>query len=103
VTAQERPWERRFDAALGVSASVILFVLMMGVGMLWNVAGTVFSFMVFTDMPPPPPTANAFAASFSLMTNLMLGLNVLATIAFAVLFGWIVKRLLSPEIRSEFT
>jgi len=29
VTAQERPWERRFDAALGVSASVILFVLMM--------------------------------------------------------------------------
>ena len=29
MTAQERPWERRFDAALGVSASVILFVLMM--------------------------------------------------------------------------
>jgi TRAP-type transport system small permease protein len=29
VAAQERPWERRFDAALGVSASVILFVLMM--------------------------------------------------------------------------
>ena len=29
MTAPERPWERRFDAALGVSASVILFVLMM--------------------------------------------------------------------------
>ena len=29
TTAPERPWERRFDAALGVSASVILFVLML--------------------------------------------------------------------------
>ncbi len=27
-TGRERPWERRFDAALGFSASVILFVLM---------------------------------------------------------------------------
>jgi TRAP-type C4-dicarboxylate transport system permease small subunit len=29
MTAQHRPWERRFDAALGFSASVILFVLML--------------------------------------------------------------------------
>jgi len=29
TTAPERPWERRFDAALGVSASIILFVLML--------------------------------------------------------------------------
>lgn len=28
MTTQGRPWERRFDAALGISASVILFVLM---------------------------------------------------------------------------
>ena len=28
MTAPERPWERRFDAALGFAASVILFALM---------------------------------------------------------------------------
>ena len=40
---------------------------------------------------------------FESFWKVMLAFNVVVVIAFAFLFGWIIKRLTSPEIRGEFT
>jgi hypothetical protein len=81
----------------------LLFVALMSFGILWNVAGVVLSFVFFSSMPPVPSTApNGFADQFELMSKVMIGFNILLAAGFTVLFGWIIKRLTSNEIRHEF-
>jgi hypothetical protein len=40
--------------------------------------------------------------NFRLMSNLMLGFTVVVGLGPAVVFGWIIKRLVSKEVKREF-
>ena len=70
-------------------------------GIVWNLGGTVASFFLFKDFMPPeaPPE---FAENFDLLFKVMMVVNVAIAVGFAGLFAWLIRRLLSPEIRSEF-
>ena len=82
----------------------IMFIGLMVFGILQSIGGVVFSIVFFTAMPTFPSTAPPdFANQFELISKLMIGVNIVMAIGFSVLFGWIVKRLLSPAIRREFS
>jgi hypothetical protein len=82
----------------------ILFVGIMGLGILWNVVGIVFMALFFQSMPPVSAGApSAGAGNFEVMWTIMLGFNLLMVAGFVWLFGWIIKRLLSEEVRREFS
>jgi hypothetical protein len=82
----------------------ILFVALMCLGIAWNAAGLVLMFFFYSSFPIGPAGANAPAAAqqFDVMLKVMFGFNVLLVAGFIWLFGWIVKRLVSEDIRREF-
>ena len=81
----------------------LIFIGIMALGVLWNLAGAVIPFFMFSSFPPIPESAPGdFRDSFELMTKIMMGFMVVLAVVFAALFGWIVKRLLSDDIRREF-
>ena len=82
----------------------IVFVAILIFGVIWNLAGVVLSFVFFSWLPAPPPGTPAdWAENWSYMSKAIVAFNVMITLAFAMLFGWIAKKLMSEEIRSEFT
>jgi hypothetical protein len=82
----------------------ILFIALMGFGVLWNIGGVVFSIVFFSSMPPIPATApQGFGDQFELMSKVMIGFNIVLAVGFTALFGWILKRLFSSDIRREFS
>lgn len=80
----------------------LLFIVLLGLGIAWNLGGIGLYFVVDSAMPLPPDTPKDFADSFRTMANVMLVLQVLSAIGLSLLFGWLIKRLSSPEIRREF-
>ncbi len=81
----------------------LVFIGMMVLGVVWNVAGAFISYFMFSSFPPIPDTApRDLHDNLRLMTNIMIGFTTVIAIVFAVLFGWIAKRLMSAEIKREF-
>src|SRR5262245_37529656 len=81
----------------------IAFIAMMVLGIAWNVAGMVFMVVFFSAMSGAAKGAPPdFASQFGLMSNLIMGFNILLTVGFMVLLGWIIKRPMSAWIREEF-
>ena len=81
----------------------LVFIGMMALGVLGNLAGAVVPFFMFSSFPSIPETAPGdFAENFGLMMKIMTGFMVMIAIVFAALFGWIMKRLLSDDIKQEF-
>lgn len=81
----------------------LLFVGLLALGILWNVGGLVVNWSVIgavQDTIGAPTTPGAPDPRSFLVA--MLVASVLLTLAFAALFGWIIKRLLSPSIAAEF-
>jgi hypothetical protein len=81
----------------------LLFIGIMGLGILWNVGSIALPFFIFSSMPPMPEhTPPDFQDSFKIVWVMMTAFTVVIAVAFAWLFGWIIKRLVSREIRREF-
>ena len=80
-----------------------LFIGLMIFGIIWNLAGLVFVAIFMFSMPIPADAPADFRDQFDVMAKMILGFNFVIGIAFAVLFGWIVKRLMSPAIKAEFS
>ena len=83
------------------------FVGIMALGILWNLGGLVFQFLMFSSMAEPfsagGPHPGMRASPFSM--TLLVGMavvNVLLAVGLSVVFGWIAKRLLAPAVREEF-
>jgi hypothetical protein len=81
----------------------ILFIALMALGILWNVAAMVFTVVFVTSLPVPPGSPAGFADQFETMSRIMMAFNIVLAIAFTALFGWILKRLMSDDIRREFS
>ena len=81
----------------------LVFIAILVLGIVWNLGGLVLMFSTFPSMAPAPEHAPAdFRDQFETMWKVMMGFSVLIALAFAGLFGWIIKRLVSPEIKREF-
>jgi len=75
----------------------VLFVTLMAIGIAWNIAGVVLMFFLFWTFADMVPGENA-----GFMFKVMLAFNTFIVAAFVFLFSWIIKRLVSEEIRREF-
>jgi hypothetical protein len=79
----------------------LIFVGLMVFGIVWNLAGLVLQFEMFSSMqesiarPPGAPDMKLYFAAIAVV-------SVVFALAFSVLFGWIAKRLLSPGVAVEF-
>src|SRR5262249_4970807 len=78
----------------------ILFICLLVLGILWNVAGLLLQ-VIFLRSMPLPPQASA-QAQVETMFIVMEIFSVIIAIGMSVLFLWIIKRLISPTIRDEF-
>lgn len=73
----------------------------MGLGIAWVAFGVIMQFTMFPQMMrdiPDTMEAERFKMVFTLMRVFM----IVFAAAFFVLFGWIIKKLSSPSIKSEF-
>jgi hypothetical protein len=82
----------------------IVFIGIMGFGILWNLAGLAMPFLMFSSFAPAPDNAPVeFRDHFEIVAKIMIGFSVVIAIAFSVLFAWIIKRLMAAEVRREFS
>lgn len=78
----------------------IVFIILMAVGIIWNIGGLVLQFTIFPSMQEvagqaPPP-------EFQTMQNIMLVASLIMVVAFSALSGWIIKKLATEPIVNEF-
>jgi hypothetical protein len=81
----------------------LLFIAIMAFGIFWNIGGFVLQLVMFStmsDMPSStPPDFQAQFTTFSIVVAIFGGIMVLGL---SILFGWIIKRLISSSIKQEF-
>jgi len=89
----------------------LLFVGLLGLGIVYNLAGLVLQQSMLSSMTSRFPLDSAISADSTFRTTaqqfdqMMAGFRVVmyvVTIGFAALFGWIIAKLLSRPIREEF-
>lgn len=80
----------------------IIFIALMLFGILWNIAGILFQQFVFTSFPKIPARADAPVPNIEVFLTVIKVFSAMMAIGFSVLFGWIIKKLLSPDIVMEF-
>lgn len=78
----------------------VMFIGLMGLGITWNVGGLAFMYLFVDQMIPP--AMEGVPPEFETMQNLVVWTNILLALLFSVLFGWIIKKLMSPAIKQEF-
>lgn len=79
----------------------LVVIALLAFGVVWNLGGTAAGFFFIRDFMPPeaPPE---FKENFDLLFKVMMAFNFAIALAFAGLFAWIIRRLMSPAIRREF-
>jgi uncharacterized membrane protein (DUF2068 family) len=80
----------------------VIFVAIMSFGILWNIGSVVLTFVMFSSMPIPENAPADFREQHALLSNIMTVATTVMAVAFTALFVWIIKRLLSNDIRREF-
>lgn len=76
---------------------------LLALAIVWNIGGLVVQHLFISSMPSlqadmPPDFKNVFDVFRIVIT----AFSVVVALVFSVLFGWIIKRLVSPIIRAEF-
>ena len=75
----------------------------LSIGVAWNVAAFILQQRIFSSADGVRPNApSAFSAEFDQMTSVMLVFSTVMAAGFALLFAWLIKRLLSRPVRAEF-
>lgn len=78
----------------------IIFILLMALGILWNVGGLILQFTMFSSMPEM--AHHGAPPEFEKIMLIMKIASVIMVAAISALFGWIIKKLTSASIRAEF-
>lgn len=76
----------------------IIFIFLMGVGIAWNIFGLIMQFTLLQSTPeihPPQPELES-------MVHVMQIASVVMVAAMISLFGFVIKKLCSQQIRREF-
>lgn len=81
----------------------LAFIGLMALAIFWNLASIVVQQLMFNHFPQIPHAADpAFAQNFSRMMTIMKFATAVLALGLSALFGWIIKKLISPGIRAEF-
>ena len=85
----------------------LVFICLMALGIVWNFAGLVLQRVMMSTMLSsipmlPPNMPPDFRAQLESMMSGMQIVGAIFALGFCVLFGWIIKRLMSAEVRREF-
>jgi hypothetical protein len=85
----------------------LVFICLMALGIVWNLAGLVLQRVMMSTMLSsipmlPPNLPPDFRAEVESMMTGMQVVGAIFALGFCVLFGWIIKRLMSADIRREF-
>jgi hypothetical protein len=84
----------------------LVFVAILVIGIAWSLSGIWLQEQMMSAFPKPPtvqnPRAAEFQAGFEVMMTIMRFAMAAFAIAISVLFGWIIKRLVSRSVRAEF-
>lgn len=72
----------------------------MSLGIAWMLFGVAMQFTMFpTELEIPD---EELTSRFNLMFNIMRAFMLIMAAGFCFLFGWIIRRLISPPIKAEF-
>jgi hypothetical protein len=81
----------------------LTFVGLMALGIAWNIFGFIMQVSMFYSFPDVPANAPAdFQSQFRTMATAIFVFGGLMAVGLSVLFGWLIKRLLSMPIALEF-
>jgi hypothetical protein len=80
----------------------VLFIWLLGLGIVWNLAGPILQWFFFRSMPQSPQAPPQVQAQFQTMGAIMVVFGTIMAVGMSILFGWIIRRLISPTIKSEF-
>jgi hypothetical protein len=82
----------------------ITFIGLMALGILWNLAGIILQQTMFTSFPQNLASRNiGFPVNFNLILYIIKAATAVIALGLSVLFGWIIRKLISSEIRAEFS
>ncbi|HEY6199387.1 MAG TPA: hypothetical protein VI231_12305 [Candidatus Binatia bacterium] len=87
---KRKNWARRSIIALLV------------IGILWTVGGSLVQCFMFLTPVFHSQAAKDLPARFATMWITMVAIGIVTAVGFSVLFGWLIKCLVSPAIRQEF-
>lgn len=80
----------------------IVFIILMSIGILWNIGAVFLQQFILPSFQKLPAEAHDQMPQFEAMLNVMKIVTAMMAIGFSVLFGWIIKKLVSLEVREEF-
>jgi hypothetical protein len=79
----------------------LLFIAILSLGITWNIVGMVLQFFFMQDFPKQVGAPPEFATVFSTMRTVIMLFSALFALGFSALFGWLIKRFTSTEIRRD--
>lgn len=79
-----------------------LFIALLALGILWNLGGLILQHLMIGSITMPADPDNAALQGMRIMMTVIQVLSAIAAVAISVLFGWIIRRLLSAPIVAEF-
>jgi hypothetical protein len=80
----------------------LVFIVLMAFGVVWNLAGLGMPFLMSDFLPDIPAHAQPEFQNFRLVWYVITGFTILTCLVFAGVFAWVVKRLMSDDIKREF-
>lgn len=78
------------------------FIGLLSLAILWQVGGLAIQFSMFSSMREFSTAASQGGPDMAPFFIAIAVVSVLFAVGFSVLFGWIIKRLLSPSVVAEF-
>jgi hypothetical protein len=81
----------------------LFFIAIMALGIVWNIGGFALQLALFSLIPKIPSGApDALRSQFDAIFVIVVVFSALMAVGLSVLFGWIIKRLLSLPVQREF-
>lgn len=81
----------------------LIFIGILSFGIAWNLGGLAVQLSLFSSFPPIPDNApSEFQDRFEFFAMGIMVFSVVIAVGMSGLFGWIIKRLVSRDIRREF-
>ena len=100
-------------SALGLASAIgllrrqnwarLVFVGLLALGIAWNLGGMALQYAMFSSMQPTVARVPSdVQRDFDMMMMFMQVVSALMALALSLLFGWLIRRLLSAPVRAEF-
>jgi hypothetical protein len=81
----------------------ITFIGILALGIVWNLGGMAVQYSLFSSLPGIPDNApEEFQDRFDFFAKAIMVFSLFFAVGISGLFGWIIKRLVSSDIRREF-